>query len=407
VHRKPRFNQGFANTEYVTKPQFVKTATGKTTARGECGEAMWCSVEVECRNRLHLASRTSSLIAGEPGLGKSFLTLDLAARVTTGNPWPDGPHGFNEAGAVVLLSAEDDIADTIRPRLDRAGADVKQVNALQGVEFLGDKSRPQMCRSFNLESDLQALEQAIVATADCRLVVIDPISSFLGKTDSHKNAEVRGVLAPLSALAAKHRVALVGVTHLNKCTGGKAINRVIGSIAFTGQARAAWLVTAAKGNTMRRLLLPVKNNLAEDVGGLAYSIIDGAVAWERDSVSISADDALADEPWNGGRTERDDAAEWLRELLADGPMPQRDVAEAAKANGISEATLRRAKAKAGIESRKQGNGRDARWTWRLPGQSDTPQRSKDAEDAQPSEVSAFDIFGPGEHLPGDDADAGS
>src|SRR4029450_6608141 len=76
-----------------------------------------------------------TLIAGEPGLGKSFLTMDLAARVTTGNPWPDDPRGFNQAGSVVLLSAEDDVEDTIRPRLDAAGALVEHVTALQGIEY--------------------------------------------------------------------------------------------------------------------------------------------------------------------------------------------------------------------------------------------------------------------------------
>lgn len=356
------------------------------------------------RGRIALGKLT--LIAGEPGQGKSFLTMDLAARVTTGNPWPDEPPGTNsnQPGSVVLLAAEDDLEDTVRTRLDAAGAIVEHVTALQGIEYRADDAGPAKQRCFNLEHDLPALEHAIDSSPDCRLVIIDPVSEYLGRTDSHKNAEVRGLLAPLRNLAAQRNVAVVVVTHLNKAAGSKAMSRVTGSLAFIAAARAGWLVVADKANPKRRLLLPIKNNLAEDVGGLAYSIIDGALAWERGSVSLSADDALADEPRKDGHTERDDAADWLRELLADGPMPQRDVAEAAKANGISSATLRRAKVKAKVESRKQGNGREARWTWALPGQNGTPQRSKDAEDAHPSDVSAFDIFDAGEHLPGDDQD---
>src|SRR4029434_2426357 len=107
---------------------------------------------------------------------------------------------------------------------------------------------------------------------------------------------------------------------------------------------------------------------------------------------------LADEPRKDGHTQRDDAADWLRELLADGPMPQIDVAAAAKENGISPATLRRARVKLGVKPRKEGFQKDARWIWSPPG----PRNNEDAEDAQPPDVSTFDIFGVGEHLPDSD-----
>lgn len=341
-----------------------------------------------------------TLIAGEPGLGKSFLTLDLTARVTTGNPWPDDAPGTNsnQPGSVVLLSAEDDIEDTIRPRLDAAGAEVQYVNALQGIEFRPDATGPAKQRCFNLESDLPHLEQAVNALPDCRLVVIDPVSAYLGGTDSHKNAEIRSMLAPLAELASRRNLAVVAVTHLNKSSGSTAMNRVTGSLAFIAAARAGWLVAADKANPKRRLLLPIKNNLAEDVGGLAYSIVNGALAWEDGPVCLSADDALSDAPRKDGHTARDDAADWLRELLSDGPMPQRDVAEAAKENGISIAAVRRAKTKLGIKPRKEGFQKDARWMWKLA----AAEHSEGDEDAQSLDVSTFDIFDDGEHLRGDD-----
>jgi AAA domain/Bifunctional DNA primase/polymerase, N-terminal len=336
-----------------------------------------------------------TILCGEPGLGKSFTTLDIASRVTRGTPWPDDPFGPNQAGSVVLLSAEDDLADTIRPRLDQARADVKRVVALQGIEFKLDDSTPAKRRCFNLEHDLPALETAITSLSDTSLVVIDPISSYLGGTDSHKNAEIRGLLAPLAELASRHHVAVLAVTHLNKNAGSKAMHRVTGSLAFIAAARAGWLVTADKNSPTRRLFLPVKNNLAADMGGLAFAIIDGAVAWERGPVSLSADDALDADQRKDGKTQRDDAADWLRELLSDGPMRRKDVGDAAEANGVSPATLRRAKTKAGVISKKHGNGKDAYWEWRLSDQ----RCAEDVEDAHPQEVSAFDTFGENEHLP--------
>src|SRR5690606_15615930 len=134
----------------------------------------------------------------------------------------------------------------------------------------------------------------IRATADCRLVIIDPVSAFLGSTDSHNNSEVRGVLAPLAEMAARHGVAIVAVTHLNK-GGGSALNRVIGSIAFTAAARAAYVVTRDEDDPARRLMLPAKNNLGCDENGFAYRL-EGEptphIEWEPTLVAMSADEAV-------------------------------------------------------------------------------------------------------------------
>lgn len=335
-----------------------------------------------------------TLIAGDPGLGKSFLTLDMAARVSTGAGWPDRRGESFAPGGVVLLSAEDGVADTIRPRLDAAGADVSRIVALEAVRAVGDHGR-ESARAFDLSRDLPAMESAIRSVEGCRLVVIDPVTAYLGGVDSHKNAEIRGLLAPLGAIAERHRVAVVAVTHLNKSGGGPAIYRAMGSLAFAAAARAAWVVSKDKDDPRRRLLLPIKNNIAPDTGGLAYRIeplgVDGcpAVAWESDAVNVSADDALAgDRDGSGGRTERDDAAEWLADLLAHGPRPARDVERDARDAGYSLATLRRAKAHIQVASRKPAFGGPWEWTLREP-----------AEDAQPSKTPAEDAHTPaGEHL---------
>lgn len=310
-----------------------------------------------------------TLIAGDPGLGKSFLTLDMSARVSRGLAWPDAPGVATTPGGVVLLSAEDGVADTIRPRLDAAGADVTRIVALEAIRSVGDNGRAS-ARSFDLSRDLSALEAAIASVEGCRLVVIDPVTAYLGGVDSHKNAEIRGLLAPLAAIAERLHVALVAVTHLNKSGCGPAIYRAMGSLAFAAAARSAWSVSKDKEDPGRRLLLPIKNNIAPDTGGLAYRIeslgIDGCptVAWVPDAVNVSADDALSgDREEGGGRTERDDAAEWLRDYLRDGPKLAKEVIAESKAAGFSKRTIDRAKAAAGVRARKEAFS--GGWVWEL------------------------------------------
>ncbi|KKL07141.1 hypothetical protein LCGC14_2588990, partial [marine sediment metagenome] len=156
-----------------------------------------------------------TVISGDPGLGKSVITLDIAARVSKGTAWPDLPDTTNPSGSVILLSAEDDVADTIRPRLDAAEADVSRIAVLEAVRYPNPESGAWEKKMFSLRRDLSALEKAIKKLGDVRLIVIDPITAYLDGTDSHKNADVRGLLAPLSELAAKHKVAVLAVSHLN------------------------------------------------------------------------------------------------------------------------------------------------------------------------------------------------
>jgi len=198
-----------------------------------------------------------SIISGDPGLGKSLITISMAAIVSRGGEWPvDGTNA--PLGSVLLMSAEDDLADTIRPRLDAALADVNMIDALPMVKCV-DQTGQQSRRFFSLTSDLPVLEMALKTRPDFKLVVIDPISAFTGKTDTHNNSDVRGLLAPLAELAQKRRVAIVCVTHLNKGSGA-AIYRSMGSLAFVAAARSAFVVTKSPGNPLVRWLMPSKNN---------------------------------------------------------------------------------------------------------------------------------------------------
>jgi hypothetical protein len=296
-----------------------------------------------------------TLIYGDPGLGKSFVTLDMAARVSCGAAWPDNEDSEQPVGGVVLLSAEDDAADTIRPRLDAHRADTQRICLLKAVHVAeGD-----FCRSFDLGQDIDALRKAIDQTPGCRLVIVDPISAYLGKADSNVNTEVRRALTPLSELAAEKRVAIVAVSHLRK-GDGTAVHRAIGSIGFVAAARAAWVVIRDSEDSRRRFLLVAKNNLADDSAatGLAYSI-EGkgpgdapVVCWDPDPVTISADEALAAEPEDRGRPAHDraNAMAFLCEALFAGPRKATELVQEAEANHISKRTLERAKQDLGVKS---------------------------------------------------------
>ena len=228
----------------------------------------------------------------------------------------------------------------------------------------------------------------------CRLVVIDPVSAYLGGTDSHKNADIRGILAPLSELAARHGVAVIAVTHLRKGEG-PAMYRAMGSLAFIAAARAAYCVTPDKGDApgQRRFFLPIKNNLGNDRNGLAYCLDNTfsangqpVVKWEATPVSISADEALNDD---GGRGEEDtseleEAKTWLADALAAGPMPAKDVLAQARQDGVSKRTLDRAKKSLNVTTSKAQGIANGGWSWSLP--QGAPQDRQDASEGNLGDV---------------------
>jgi putative DNA primase/helicase len=288
---------------------------------------------------------------------------------------------------VLFLTAEDDPGDTLRPRLEAAGADLARVHVIDGVTkgYTGDGSRKSW--AFSLEDDLQALEVKLAKLGSVAVVVIDPITAYLGDTDSHKNADVRALLAPLSELAARHNVAVIGVSHLSKAAGMQALMRVSGSLAFVAAARAAYLVATDPQDKTRRLFLPLKNNLGPDTTGLAFRI-EGAtvespagllttsrICWEMEPVSITADEALQAECPSKHTSALDATKDWLQDALEDGPLDAGDVSDRAKADGITVKTLQRASKALKVQNQKLGM--EGPWSWSLP-----PKMANSAEDAQ-------------------------
>jgi len=228
---------------------------------------------------------------------------------------------------------------------------------------------------FSLGTDMPQLRKAIQQVEDCRLVIIDPITAYLGGTDSHKDAQVRGLLAPLAKLAEDTGVAIILVAHLNKSNGKKAIYRTGGSIAFTAAMRAAFVVVKDTKDPERRLFLPTKANLAPSgIGGLAYTIEgvtvqseDGDVSApvvriEPDAVDGCADDYMV-EP-SGDTDDQDDAAEWLIETLASGALGSTEVFRMARQQGFTNHFIRRAFKRLGGKPKKEAF--DGGWKWGLP-----------------------------------------
>ncbi|MEI7768152.1 MAG: AAA family ATPase, partial [Phycisphaerae bacterium] len=314
-----------------------------------------------------------TLLVGQPGCGKSFVTCNLAARISTGTAWPDGAAAA-EVGDVLLIAAEDDAGMTIKPRLEAHNADCRRITIMPGT-IITNEAGEVVERCFTLQQ-IGVLEQALDSLPECRLVIIDPIGSYTGgDVDSHRDNEVRSVLAPLAKLAQARGVAVLIVAHTRKGTGNYADGNALGSVGFVGIARTVWHLFKEAGNPERRLLLPGKNNLGRECLGLAFGIETdhlkrGNLRWEADPVSTTAGEAYAAQNMGGGggeraRPERDKAAGWLRDLLANGPMQSKDVFAAAHEHGIAKNTLDRAKEELQINPyHPQVPGP---WWWCLPG----------------------------------------
>jgi hypothetical protein len=313
-----------------------------------------------------LALGKLALVDGDPGFGKSTMTLDLAARVSAGKAFPDGAEC--ESAGVVLLSAEDSLADTIRPRLDAAGADTSKILALATVPDENGHDR-----LLSIPEDLPLIEKGI-RRVGAGLLIVDPLMAFLsGDTNSHRDQDVRRALAPLAGLAERTGAAVLVIRHLNKAAANNPLYRGGGSIGIIGAARMAFVVGKDPQDENRRVLAPTKNNLAAPPKSLMFGLeeaVGGSVRvnWLGQS-EVSAKDLLATPQYQEHADARSEAVEFLIEVLADGPVAAKQVKEEAEDAGISERTLARAKKEERVISYREGEtgerGKD-QWFWKLP-----------------------------------------
>jgi putative DNA primase/helicase len=302
----------------------------------------------------YIALGKFTILEGDPGLGKSWLTCAIAASVSLGRGLP-GAEPF-EPGDVLMLSAEDGLGDTLRPRLNAVEADVTRVFALN------------VPLTFNAEG-LSNLEAAVVEY-NPKLVVIDPLFAYTGgKTDIHRANECRAISAPLAAIAERSDCAIVAVRHLGKSRGGgHALNAGIGSIDFAAAARSVLLVGQDPDDHSKRALVQTKNNLAPIGEGIGYTLEGGRFYWTG-ATKLTAQRILSLPSNEEERGARFDAVEFLRSALADGSRASKEVESEARNAGISESTLRRAKRILGIRAVKEGGhfgGGQQQWLLVMP-----------------------------------------
>lgn len=303
-----------------------------------------------------------TILEGDPGLGKSWLTCALASAVSRGLGLP-GCAPF-EAGNVLMLSAEDGLGDTLRPRLDAVGADVRRIHALNEpltFDTLG----------------LLRLEAAIIECPPA-LVIIDPLFAFTGgKVDIHRANECRAISAPLALIAERHGCAMLAVRHLGKSRGGgHALNAGIGSIDFTAAARSVLLVGRDPDDENKRAVVQTKNNLAPHGASIGYKLEGDRFFWTGES-DLTAGRILSVVSNDDERSALSEAVDFLRSALACGEREVDEVKAEARRAGVSDATLRRARERLNLKAIRRGApGTRQRFVWSLS-QADDEQAPAD------------------------------
>lgn len=290
----------------------------------------------------------TTILEGDPEVGKSYLCMHIAALVTTGGKLPDGSR--MDKGNVLYISSEDDAADTIRPRMEQMGADLKRVRVLDDFLVFDEKGQQR------LRVELEEF------TPD--LLVIDTLYSFLSdKVDLGKPTSIRSALHQLDKLFKEYGPAVIVIRHWTKGGKGKAIYRGVGSIDVIGVARTALAVAKHPEDDKLRILAQVKNNIGAKAQGFVYEIVPQdkgmpIIEW-RGTTNYSADDLEQQGP--EGKNEFGRAVEFLQRALAAGPMPSSDLFDLAAKAEISRPTLNRAKTEARAKSEKKGKS----WMWML------------------------------------------
>ncbi|HUY35734.1 MAG TPA: AAA family ATPase [Pirellulales bacterium] len=313
-----------------------------------------------------------TVMAGSSGVGKTFLALDLAARVTRGAGWPticqrevksggESPHSQEGAatlaGSVVVMNAKDSTTQVLRPRLDAAGADVERVTIISPARQIPLSSARNSDLSA-LARRLNALQTAIIDAGDCRLAVVDDLDAWMGEFGLLSPAtHICAFLDQLAAMAARTQTAIVCLARLSATPEGRIAYRELTNPLKSAQV--VWLVANDHQEPGRMLLLPVTNNLAPQTPGLGFRLASATagaavVVWEQEPLGVTAAEVMAPGAgWVERRRDQDVAAEWLLTALDSGRIASNDLFRQAAECGIAVKTLRRAATQLGITPYKE------------------------------------------------------
>ena len=286
-----------------------------------------------------------TIIQGDPGDGKTTLVLNIAAWLSKGEGL-DSEMKLSEPVNVIYQSAEDGLADTVKPRLELAGADCERILVIDEKE-----------NSLSMVDE--RLERAIVQTK-ARMLILDPIQAYLGGgMDMNRANEARDMTKKLGALAEKYQCAIVLIGHMNKAAGNKAAYRGMGSIDFFAVARSVLLVGRVEGEPNIRAVVQIKNNLAVFGHPKAFALSEDGFQWLGD-YEITADEVLGGIAPKANKMEQ--AKRLLRELAeTNNAMQSNEIFNLAEEQGISKRTLENAKKELGIRAKRINNT----WYWEL------------------------------------------
>jgi putative DNA primase/helicase len=383
LNSQPRDDHGSAYSDLIKGIEGLREKL--TESPGTLESAKASDVEMRAARwvwRDRFARGKIGIIGGLPDRGKGQIAAYLIAKVTRGGEWPCN-EGRAPQGIVILLTAEDDLEDTVVPRLVAAGADLDRVHIIKMV-----KKRDGKKTTFSILADLDLLRQKIKEVGGVLMIIIDPVTAYMGvgKVDGRSTTDVRGALQPLKQLAEETMTSVICIMHFNKKEDTREVMlRISDSLAYVALARHLYAVLDdAKNN--RRLFVKGKNNVAQDMPGLSYTIAakkvgvdpetgEGIyapyVVWGDEPVTdVTANEAMEVEAT--GKQNKDSrgaletAKRFLRDRLAAGPVIYKDIKAEADANGIAKRTLVRAKDALQIVPKRNGFGEGSDWVWGLP-----------------------------------------
>ena len=311
----------------------------------------------------YIPMRKLTILRGDPGCGKTSFALQLAAIFSRGDIFPGqvkedicSENGHFQGGDVLFISAEDDLDDSIVPRLIAANADLDGVLSVDDSKFCGSLSftDPKF--------------EALIKASNARLVIIDPIQAFIGAgVDGHRANEVRPVMSHLRYLARQYACAIVLIEHLNKNMGGKAIYRGLGSIDITAAARSILMLGSNEKDPTQKGVAHIKSNVGQLGNVIGFNITDDGFKWDLDSTITKEAILGISSASNGenGQSTLDKACEFLQEVLKEDARTARDITIMAQQFNISKTTLQRAREKLGVETIRKGFGKGSEYLWSL------------------------------------------
>ena len=295
-----------------------------------------------------------TIIEGDPGEGKTTLVLKLAAALSRGLPLPCDDDKEYEPIHIIYQTAEDGIEDTIKPRLEKAGADCSMIRVIDETD-----------KELSMTDD--RLEQAIIETK-ARLIILDPIQAYIGATvDMHRANEIRPVLKHLGIIAEKHNCAIILIGHMNKASGSKSTYRGLGSIDIQATARSVLLVARLRDKPNIRIMAHDKSSLAPAGDAIGFEMTE-----DNGMVCIGPYDITIDELLSGnegrGKKKLDIEENFIKEYFGTNKViPSNEIMMEAAKRSIKRNTLLSAKKKLGITSDKEkAEDGTIYWTWVMP-----------------------------------------